>query len=81
MGEEKLSPLHGDESSIRSDAGRHITTGLGKRLLQLGDDWIVHGQKLLLMKGTNQSHHRPGEKVVGLEARPERSSHSNSLLE
>ena len=68
MGEEKLSPLHGDESSIRSHAGRHITTGLGKRLLQLGDNWIVHGQKLLLVKRTNQSHHRPGEKVVGLEA-------------
>ena len=68
MGEEKLSPLHGDESRIRSKAGRHITTCLGKRLLQLGDNWIVHGQKLLLVKGTNQSHHRPGEKVVGLEA-------------
>ena len=39
-----------------------------KRLLQLGDNWVVHGQKLLLVKGTNQRHHRPGEKVVGLEA-------------
>ena len=68
MGEEKLSPLHGDESSIRSNAGCHITAGLGKRLLQLGDNWIVHGQKLLLVKRTNQGHHRPGEKVVGLEA-------------
>ena len=68
MGEEKLSPLHGDENSIRSDAGRHIATGLGKRLLQLRDNWVVHGQKLLLVKGTNQRNHRPGEKVVGLEA-------------
>ena len=68
MGEEKLSPLYGDESSIGSDAGCHIATGLGKRLLQLGDNWVVHGQKLLLVKGTNQCNHRPGEKVVGLES-------------
>ena len=63
MGEEKLSPLHGDEGSIGSYAGSHITTGFGKRLLQLGDN-----RKFLLMKRTNQSHHRPGEKVVRLEA-------------
>ena len=68
MGEEKLSPLQGDEGSIRSHAGSHIATGLGERLLQLGDNWIVLGQKLLLVKGTDQPNHRPGEKVVGLKA-------------
>ena len=68
MGEEKLSPLHGDEGSIGSYAGGDITTGFGKRLLQLGDNRIVLRQKFLLMKRTNQSHHRPGEKVVRLKA-------------
>ena len=68
MGEEKLFPLRGDEGSIRSYAGSHITTDFGKRLLQLGDKWIILRQKLLLMKRTNQSHHLPGEKVVRLEA-------------
>ena len=68
MGKEKLSPLHGDEGSIGSYAGGDITTGFGKRLLQLGDNWIVLRQKFLLMERTNQSHHRPGEKVVRLKA-------------
>ena len=45
-----------------------LLQALEKRLLQLGDNWIILRQKLLLMKRTNQSHHRPGEKVVRLEA-------------
>ena len=67
MGEEKLSPLQGDEGSRRSHAGSHVAAGLGERLLQLGDNWIVLGQKLLIVKGTYQRNHQPGEKVVGLE--------------
>ena len=68
MGEEKLSPLQGDEGSRRSHAGSHIAAGLGERLLRLGDNWIILGQKLFLVKGTDQRIHRPGEKVVGLKA-------------
>ena len=68
MGEEKLSPLQGDEGSRLSHAGSHVAAGLGERLLQLGDNWVVLGQKLLLMQGTDQRNHRPGEKVVRLEA-------------
>ena len=36
MGEEKLSPLHGDEGSIGSYAGSHITTGFGKKTSAAG---------------------------------------------
>ena len=50
MGEEKLSPLQGDEGSKRSHAGSHVAAGLGERLLQLGDNWVVLGQKLLLVQ-------------------------------
>ena len=56
MGDEKLSPLQGDEGSKRSHAGSHVAAGLGERLLQLGDNWVVLGQKLLLVQGTDQSN-------------------------
>ena len=68
MGEEKLSPLQGDEGSRRSHAGSHVAAGLGERLLQLGDNWVVLGQKLLLVQGTDQRKHRLCEKVVRLKA-------------
>ena len=50
MGEEKRSPLQGDEGSRRSHAGNHAAAGLGERLLQLGDNWVVLGQKFLLVQ-------------------------------
>ena len=50
MGEEKLAPLQGDEGSRRSHAGSHVAASLGGRLLQLGDNWVVLGQKFLLVQ-------------------------------
>ena len=67
--------------AFEGKARSHTATGLGKGLLQLGDNWIIHGQKLRLAKGTNLGHHRLGEKVVGLEVRRKRLFQGNSFPE
>ena len=78
---DELSSLQGDEGgAFEGEARSHTATGLSKGLLQLGDNWIIHGQKFRLVKGTNPGHHRLGEKVVGLEARRKRLFHGNCFL-
>ena len=49
------------KGAFEGEARSHTATGLGKGLLQLEDNWIIHEQKLRLVKGTNLGHHRLGD--------------------